>query len=172
MTEDIASPTLCPCGSEIDYEGCCSPIHRGEQTAPTAEALLRSRYAAFVKGNVEHLINTAHPKIREELDEESLRSWANDSKWLGLEILGSHLGDPDDEDGVVEFVAHYQNAEGETVDHHERSLFKKEDGAWYFLDGEPAVQEPYRREEPKLGRNDPCHCGSGKKFKKCHGRAA
>ena len=29
--------------------------------------------------------------------------------------------------------------------------------------------EPYRRESPKLGRNDPCWCGSGKKFKKCHG---
>ncbi len=30
-------------------------------------------------------------------------------------------------------------------------------------------QQPYRRPEPKLGRNDPCHCGSGKKYKKCHG---
>ena len=31
--------------------------------------------------------------------------------------------------------------------------------------------EPITRDEPKLGRNDPCHCGSGKKFKQCHGRA-
>ncbi|HKC51992.1 MAG TPA: SEC-C metal-binding domain-containing protein [Myxococcota bacterium] len=28
---------------------------------------------------------------------------------------------------------------------------------------------PYVRESPKVGRNDPCPCGSGKKFKKCHG---
>jgi uncharacterized protein len=27
-----------------------------------------------------------------------------------------------------------------------------------------------RREQPKVGRNDPCPCGSGKKFKQCHGR--
>lgn len=36
-------------------------------------------------------------------------------------------------------------------------------------DAEP--QQPFRREMPKLGRNDPCYCGSGKKFKKCHGGA-
>jgi preprotein translocase subunit SecA len=35
--------------------------------------------------------------------------------------------------------------------------------------GHAAPQEPYRRDTPKLGRNDPCHCGSGKKYKKCHG---
>jgi preprotein translocase subunit SecA len=28
---------------------------------------------------------------------------------------------------------------------------------------------PVRRSEPKVGRNDPCPCGSGKKYKKCHG---
>lgn len=37
--------------------------------------------------------------------------------------------------------------------------------------GHDAPQETYRRDTPKLGRNDPCHCGSGKKFKKCHGAA-
>jgi len=31
----------------------------------------------------------------------------------------------------------------------------------------PAVAVPVVREEPKVGRNDPCPCGSGKKFKKC-----
>ncbi|MBI4886399.1 MAG: preprotein translocase subunit SecA [Acidobacteria bacterium] len=34
------------------------------------------------------------------------------------------------------------------------------------------VVKTVRREEPKVGRNDPCPCGSGKKFKKCHGQAA
>ena len=32
------------------------------------------------------------------------------------------------------------------------------------------AKEPVRRERPKVGRNDPCHCGSGKKYKKCHGK--
>jgi hypothetical protein len=31
------------------------------------------------------------------------------------------------------------------------------------------IQQPYVRETPKVGRNDPCPCGSGKKYKKCHG---
>jgi len=35
--------------------------------------------------------------------------------------------------------------------------------------GEAVKVETVRREEPKVGRNDPCHCGSGKKYKKCHG---
>ena len=34
-----------------------------------------------------------------------------------------------------------------------------------------SIPEPITRDEPKLGRNDPCHCGSGKKFKQCHGSA-
>jgi preprotein translocase subunit SecA len=35
--------------------------------------------------------------------------------------------------------------------------------------GDDAPIKTVRREEPKIGRNDPCWCGSGKKFKKCHG---
>jgi preprotein translocase subunit SecA len=35
--------------------------------------------------------------------------------------------------------------------------------------GDDAAVKTFKREEPKLGRNDPCWCGSGKKFKKCHG---
>ena len=34
------------------------------------------------------------------------------------------------------------------------------------------VIKTVRRDEPKVGRNDPCPCGSGKKYKKCHGTAA
>ncbi|MBR6014599.1 MAG: SEC-C domain-containing protein, partial [Firmicutes bacterium] len=40
---------------------------------------------------------------------------------------------------------------------------------WRFIDGKMDTGEPYRREEPKIGRNDPCPCGSGKKYKKCCG---
>jgi preprotein translocase subunit SecA len=35
---------------------------------------------------------------------------------------------------------------------------------------QPTKVEPIRREHPRVGRNDPCPCGSGKKFKQCHGR--
>ena len=35
---------------------------------------------------------------------------------------------------------------------------------------QPADAEPFVREERKVGRNEPCPCGSGKKYKQCHGR--
>jgi len=38
--------------------------------------------------------------------------------------------------------------------------------------GDDAAVKTVRRDEPKVGRNDPCPCGSGKKYKKCHGLAA
>lgn len=162
----------CPCGSGADYAVCCEPRHSGEKPAETAEALLRSRYSAFVVGEVDYIVGSVHPEVRDELDRDNLESWSKNSTWKGLEILGAHLGGPEDDEGLVEFVARYEDAEGDLIDHHERSVFKKEDDRWYFLDGEPLSQEPYRREEPKVGRNEPCPCGSGKKFKKCHGRAA
>jgi preprotein translocase subunit SecA len=36
--------------------------------------------------------------------------------------------------------------------------------------GDGATTAPIKRERPKVGRNDPCPCGSGKKYKKCHGK--
>lgn len=44
-----------------------------------------------------------------------------------------------------------------------------EDVMYYVLEEKFGKVEQIVREEPKVGRNDPCHCGSGKKFKKCHG---
>ena len=38
--------------------------------------------------------------------------------------------------------------------------------------GDDVDEDRCKRDEPKVGRNDPCPCGSGKKYKKCHGAAA
>jgi SEC-C motif-containing protein len=168
----MTEPELCPCQSGEAYESCCGPLLRGERAAVSAEQLLRSRYTAFVRQQVDYVVETTHPQTREELDLEHLKDWSEKSTWQGLDVLETQLGGPEDDEGLVEFVAHYDDAQGERVDHHERSVFKKEEGRWLFVDGQAANQQPYRREEPKIGRNDPCHCGSGKKYKKCHGRAA
>lgn len=48
---------------------------------------------------------------------------------------------------------------------YERAL-KTEKEPTYVYDG----GDTYRRMQPKVGRNDPCPCGSGKKYKKCCGR--
>jgi SEC-C motif-containing protein len=70
---------------------------------------------------------------------------------------------------VVEFRAMY-TANGEFCNHHEVSRFVKEPDGWKFADGELVGETPIVREEPKVGRNDPCPCGSGKKYKKCCGK--
>ena len=87
-----------------------------------------------------------------------------------VEWLAERGGEGDD-DGYVSFIAHY-TANKQACEHRERSYFKKIDGAWRFIDGQIDTGEPWHREEPKVGRNDPCPCGSGKKYKKCCGKGA
>lgn len=160
----------CPCGTGLAYADCCQPIIEGTKSAPTAEALMRARYSAYTQVATEFLLSSIHPDFREDHDEDGVKEWAEQSEWQGLEILSTHDGGEKDEAGAVEFVCeyHYQD---EDRSHHEIATFTKEDDKWFFVEGRPAKGEPYVREEPKVGRNDPCTCGSGKKFKKCCGAA-
>lgn len=158
----------CPCGSEKKYDECCGPIIKGETNAPTAEALMRSRYTAYVVGEIEYLKESLVPEKHGDHDESAVREWSESAEWLGLTINGTSLGLENDETGVVEFACRYrQNAQ--TVEYRERSEFKKIDGRWFYVDGHALPPDTYRRETPKVGRNEPCPCGSGKKYKKCCG---
>ena len=161
MTDAIA----CPCGHGPSYAGCCEPLHRGDRRADTAEALMRSRYAAFARGEVAYLIATWHPSQRAGLQREELAASCRALRWLGLRILDRVAGQPGDATGVVEFEASYEGPDGRGV-LHERSRFVREDGAWFYLDGSGS-DRPARA--AKVGRNDPCPCGSGQKFKRCCG---
>ena len=130
---------------------------------------MRSRYSAFATGNVDYLMATVIPDENDPVDPEGLREWSEGSEWLGLQILSTHGGGPDDETGDVEFVARFRpkdDPKAKVVEHKERSTFHRQDGQWILAHGEVS-REPYRRESPRVGRNDPCPCGSGKKFKKC-----
>ncbi len=158
----------CPCGSSLPYSECCEPLIRNEKSAETAEALMRSRYTAYAKTEVEYIIRTTHPAQRKQDSEQNIREWSRNSTWLGLQILKTEAGTADDEAGIVEFIATYTES-GEQVEHHELAQFKKENGEWFFWDGTAPKPKQYVRESPKTGRNDPCPCGSGKKFKKCCG---
>ncbi|MEM9769301.1 MAG: YchJ family protein [Cyanobacteria bacterium P01_D01_bin.71] len=153
--------SACPCGSQRPFGGCCEPYLSGRQLAPTAEALMRSRYAAFCVQNIDYLLATHHPTKRTLGDRASLAKSMKNTTWLGLTILATQQGHPDDQLGMVEFVAHFQADKPGQI--HERSRFQKQKGRWFYVDGEllPPV-------EPR--RNDPCWCGSGKKFKQCHGQ--
>lgn len=159
----------CPCQSGKSFAECCEPLIKGEEKAETAEQLMRSRYTAYTQVNMDYIEKTHDPKTRKNSDMEANRRWAESAKWFGLEVLSTEGGGPDDDDGMVEFIARYDLGEGEE-EHHEHSLFRKENGGWYYSDSRNS-QETYVREE-KIGRNDPCPCGSGKKYKKCCGKAA
>ncbi len=162
----------CPCNSGIEFSVCCAPYLKGKQKPPTALALIRSRYTAHTFANIEYIQATHHPRHRHEIDLANTREWAESSDWLGLEIISSDQGGEEDQRGTVEFIARYNDAKGKLFNHHEVSLFEKLDGEWYFVDAEAPKVQQIRRETPKVGRNDPCHCGSGKKFKKCCGGSA
>ncbi len=162
----------CPCGSEKEYSVCCELYISGAKVAPTPEALMRSRYTAYAKGVEPYLKETLAPESRGDYDPNAVKEWSQKSEWLGLTIE-SAKGD------TVEFTAKYKTNE-KVVEHHEVSKFKKIGERWYFLSGDSHVHEegkghehhhepiaPIKREGEKVGRNDPCACGSGKKFKKC-----
>ena len=160
----------CPCGRPAPLDECCGPIVKGDVPAPTAEALMRSRYTAYATGAVDHVVRTTWPAIQKSLDPKAIAKWSRDSTWLGLEILKTERGEATDDVGVVEFRARFKDGAGEQL-HHERAEFKREDGRWYFVDGKPVKTAPVRV-LAKPGRNEPCSCGSGKKYKKCCGAAA
>ncbi|MFL5783873.1 MAG: YchJ family protein [Bacteriovoracaceae bacterium] len=166
--------SLCPCRTldqeKLDYENCCAPFVTGKKKAPTAVSLMRSRYSAYVVKNIDYIDQTQITLPNETFDKEEAAKWADSSEWQGLEIKKTQKGEASDNTGTVEFVAHYKDkASGTELRHHETSLFKKDAGEWKFQEGQIHGAQPVKRLEPKLGRNDPCSCGSGKKFKKCCG---
>jgi SEC-C motif domain protein len=157
---------LCPCQSGTPFTTCCKPYLSGETLPPTAEALMRSRYTAFTLANIAYIRDTRHPDSQNDFNEKETHRWAKDSKWMGFEVIRTEAGGETDEGGIVEFIAHYSVA-GKPQNHHEIALFQRHDNRWFFMDGEFVHARPFKREAPKPKRNEPCPCGSGKKFKKC-----
>jgi len=129
---------------------------------------MRSRYAAYALGEIDHVLATHHPDKIDEVDREGAAQWSEQAEWEGLTVHEARGGEGDDE-GVVEFTAAYF-IQDRLLKHRERAEFKKKDGKWFYWDGEMVKPKPMVRDSPKVGRNDPCVCGSGKKFKKCCGR--
>ena len=159
----------CPCKSGKTFGECCGPVISGEAKAATAEALMRARYSSYVTGDVEFLRESATQEVRDEFDEKASRAWSAAATWHGLEIVRTEGGGEGDKKGTVEFRALY-TANGEFCNHHEVAQFVNGRGGWKFADGELVGETPTVREEPKIGRNDLCPCGSGKKYKKCCGK--
>lgn len=166
----MAGMSKCQCLSGKSFEDCCAPYLTGGRAAPTAEALMRSRYVAYVRGDIDYIEATSAPEALRDFDRAGSEAWAKKSEWLGLEIIAVQGGGANDTSGQVEFVARFKS-DGVEHRHHELSEFRREDGKWFFVDGK-LVRQPVQNEGPRIGRNDPCTCGSGKKYKKCCGAAA
>ncbi len=155
----------CPCQSERPLKDCCGSKIDGSAPAKNAEELMRSRYSAFVLQEIDYIIQTCHPETRDQTNRQEIAEWSRNSQWEGFHLIDTEGGQEGDAEGQVEFVARYFN-QGKAQAHHERARFIKSEGRWYFHSGKQ-LENTYRRASPKIGRNDPCPCGSGKKFKKC-----
>ncbi|WP_372760073.1 YchJ family protein [Litorivivens sp.] len=155
--------SYCHCGSTTSFEQCCQPLLNGKAFAPTAEALMRSRYSAFVTGAVDYLLQTSASESHEPDERALLENSCKNTRWLALHVLDTEHGSEIDGKGIVEFAAFFQTG-GSPEQLHERSAFEKRDGQWIYVSGEFLAPLSF-------GRNDPCWCRSGKKHKKCHGRS-
>lgn len=161
MTDD-----LCPCGTGRPYSECCGPYLSGEAAPATAELLMRSRYTAYARERVAYIEATSTAEVRRDFDRKGVTAWARAATFTHLDVLAVEAGGEGDDEGVVDFAATFEEA-GRTRVLRERSRFVRADGAWRYAGGTKG--ESVRRDAPKVGRNDPCPCGSGKKYKKCCG---
>lgn len=156
--------TQCICDSGDLYEDCCGQYHSGKKSAATAEALMRSRFTAFSMRNEDYLLETWDPKTRPAKVDFS----RDTADWQRLEIVSKKKGAAKDLKGIVEFKAFYL-MDGEEHAMNEISRFRKINGRWFYLDG--VVKSIAKaNQQTNQGKNAPCPCGSGKKFKRCCGK--
>ena len=152
------SPLLstCFCGSSQPYAACCRVFLESQADAETAQALMRSRYTAYVLGDEKYLLQTWAPATCPQILDLAI----NQVKWLGLEIHTCRKGLMLDNEGEVEFSVTYVAA-GCVCTLHENSRFVRLERKWYYLDGKCDISRK------KIERNSPCPCNSGRKFKQC-----
>lgn len=159
--------TSCECGSGRPHPACCGPYLDGLDQPVTAEALMRSRYVAYARQAIDYLEATSGGEARRTFQRSEVTVWARSARFTGLKVMACEAGGADDNQGLVEFTATFEE-QGRVQQLHERSRFAREEGVWRYVG--PSGARQVRRERPKVGRNAPCPCGSGRKYKRCCGR--
>lgn len=119
---------LCFCGSTIPFQDCCGKYITGIEKAPTALALMKSRYAAFATQQAVYLLDTTHSSQRKYYSKADILNWATANEWQKLEIISFT-------ENTVEFKAYFLDEKKQNQIHHEFSTFKKENGSWFYVDG-------------------------------------
>ena len=167
MTDTVIDlDKLCPCCSGAPFAACCEQIINGERESQSAEELMRARYSAFATGAIDFVVASTHSRTRSEIDIPYIREWSQTSTWRGLQIFDTKL--IDENKAYVSFEALFTKA-GKDQSHREKGEFEREHGKWRFVTGEELKNPTVRYETPRTGRNEPCPCGSGRKYKKCCG---
>jgi len=131
-TNTFNPESACPCGSQKQLGACCLPYLERKVLAPTAEALMRSRYSAHVLMAIDYLWDTWSPTERIQSSKESIAAWASSCEWLGLKILETNAGQEHDKQGLVSFIAVFRQ-NGQLQQHHEISVFKRVQQAWLYI---------------------------------------
>jgi SEC-C motif-containing protein len=155
--------SCCPCGSQTEYSQCCGKYINNKQLAMHPEALMRSRYTAYTQANIDYIAKTCCGPAAEKFNYQTAKQWAEQVSWQALQVIRAYIDQADTNHGYVEFKAYYQQ-HGQKQCIHELSEFIKKNEQWYYYQGQYL---PLPAQSTKIGRNDPCSCGSGKKFKKC-----
>jgi len=129
--DDKADTEHCPCGSGKSYKNCCGRLITKGGVADSAEQLMRSRYSAYFYDEYDYLKETWHPSTRPQ----ALNPVDDQLRWCGLSIIDTEQGQAQDQEGYVEFEAHYSiNSRSGVM--HERSYFLKEQGQWFYVQGQ------------------------------------
>lgn len=118
----------CFCDTGLQFENCCGLYLENNQKAPTALALMRSRYSAYATHNSEYLLETTYISERKYYSKAEILKWATANKWQKLEILSFT-------ENTVEFKAYFLNSNNKPQTHYEFSTFKFENNAWFYVDG-------------------------------------
>ncbi|MBI3885740.1 MAG: YchJ family protein [Opitutae bacterium] len=161
-TISIDRAANCPCGSGKTFGECCAPVHAGARVAATAEELMRARFTAHVAHDFKFLHDTHRPTAGTPYVAEP---GVPAMTWTKL-VVHSHEGGGDGAKAFVDFSA-YGTEEGVEKVLHEKAEFLRIDGRWLYNREARLGLAPFKSAAPKVGRNEPCPCGSGKKYKHC-----
>jgi SEC-C motif-containing protein len=159
----------------LRYQDCCQPCHQGTQPALSAEQLMRSRFSAYVLRLIPYIADTYYQAMQSPGATAEIAEFANHARFLALKVFTSGAtpaiplqtfaplpGTATElEKGYVHFQVWFLVADKlHLLEEHSR--FVIEHGQWKYVDG-VLLPHPIN----KVGRNDPCPCGSGHKFKAC-----
>lgn len=165
IVQSSKDTNACPCCSGLSFEDCCAPILAGKP-ASTAEAQVRARYTAFAVKRLDHVENSHAPEIRADFNRAEAERMAEECEWKSLRI---HSAEEHGDEAAIEFVMQIRR-NGGVIMKAGKSRFRREAGQWLFVSTKAAPHLEHVQSN-KVNRNDPCPCGSGKKYKKCHATA-